>query len=229
MLITDWMIENVITVSPKTSLLHCKALYKEHKINHLPVVDEERKVLGLVSSSDIRAFVPQRSTGLEILEALDVMSETVVSELMVKNPYCINYNNTVEQAAQVMFDRHVGCLPVIDENQRLIGIITGWDVFRALLSISGADQPGDEAGFILPNEPGTVRELLEILKGHGLRTVSVLSTADHGGMRQVKIRFKEQSAGDADKAIEQFKQHSGLRYWLRKGEVFIQEGAPRKG
>lgn len=228
MLITDWMKENVITVSPKTSLLQCRALFKELNINRLPVVDEKKNVLGLLSSSDIRAFVPQRSTGLEILEALDVMSETPASDVMVKNPHTIHYNSTVEQAAQMMFDKHVACLPVVDDQEVLIGIITGWDVFRALLSISGAEQPGEEAGFLLPNKPGTVRELLEILKINGLPIISVLSTDAQGGMRQVKIRFKDPGGAAVDTAIEQFKAHPGLRYWLRSGKVFLKEGEPFK-
>ena len=225
MLIIDWMKSKVITVSPETSLLQCRALFKEHKINRLPVVDKSQRLLGLISSSDLQSYVPQRSTGLEILEALDIMTDTTAKEVMLTNLVTIGCYSTVEQAAQIMFDKHVACLPVLDATEKLVGIITGWDVFHALLSISGAEQPGDEMGFVLPNKPGTVRELLDTLKTYNMRTISVLSTASSGdsGLRQVKIRFKAQEAGATDKLIAQVQAHPGLRYWLRDGKVFMKK------
>ena len=208
MLILDWMKSHVITVVPDTSLLQCRKLLKDNRINYLPVVDRDNIVVGLIASADLKAFAPQHSTGFEILEALDILAETKVKDVMVVAPVTIHYNNTVEQAAKTMFDRHVACLPVIDDEDRLVGIITGWDIFHALLNMSGAEQGGDEAGFVLPNQPGTIREILDTLKTHGMSVISVLSAAADNGMRQVKIRFRAQDAAALDDTFEILKKHN---------------------
>jgi len=214
---------HVITVVPDTSLLQCRKLLKDNRINYLPVVDRDNIVVGLIASADLKAFAPQHTTGFEILEALDILAETKVKDVMVVAPVTIHYNNTVEQAAKTMFDRHVACLPVIDDEDKLVGIITGWDIFHALLNMSGAEQGGEEAGFVLPNQPGTIREILDTLKTHGMSVISVLSAAADNGMRQVKIRFRAQDAAALDDTFEILKQHSGLRYWARDGKVHMKD------
>lgn len=223
MLILDWMKPHVITVTPDTSLLQCRKLLKDNRISYLPVVDRDSIVVGLVAASDLKAFAPQHATGFEILEALDILTETKAKEVMVVAPVTIHYNNTVEQAAKIMFDRHVACLPVTNDEDKLVGIITGWDIFHALLNMSGAEQGGEEAGFLLPNQPGTIREILETLKTHGMSIIAVLSASADNGMRQVKIRFRAQDATALDDTFDILKQHSGLRYWARDGKVHMKD------
>lgn len=227
MLTLDWMQSKVISIPPTTTLLQCRKLFKEHKINRLPVVDSNNVVVGLISSSDVRSFAPNKSTGLEIIELLEIMSETKVRDVMVVDPVTITYKSTIEQAAKRMIDKHVACLPVINEEDKLVGIITGWDVFKALLDMSGAEQAGVEVGFVVPNKPGTIRELLDKLKAQGMSTISVLSSASDDGTRQVKIRFRGPDATGQNLALEQFRDHPGLRYWAREGEFHL-KSAPGK-
>lgn len=221
MLILDWMQSKVISITPGTTLLQCRKMLKEHKINRLPVVDANNVVVGLISSSDVRSFAPHKSTGLEIIELLEIMSETAVKDVMVVDPVTITYKSTIEQAAKRMIDKHVACLPVVNDEDKLVGIITGWDVFKALLDMSGAEQPGVEVGFVVPYKPGTVRELLDRLKTQGMSVISVLSSASGDGMRQVKIRFRGNDAQAQNAALEQFRDHPGLRYWAREGEFYL--------
>lgn len=221
MLVLDWMQTKVISIPPTATLLQCRKLFKEHKINRLPVVDASNIVVGLISSSDVRSFAPNKSTGLEIIELLEIMSETRVRDVMVVDPVTITYKSTIEQAAKRMIDRHVACLPVVNDEEKLVGIITGWDVFKALLDISGAEQAGVEVGFVVPYQPGTLRELLDRLKTHGMSIISVLSSASNDGMRQVKIRFKGPDAMSQNMALEQFRDHPGLRYWAREDEFYL--------
>ena len=221
MLILDWMQSKVISITPGTTLLQCRKMLKEHKINRLPVVDANNVVVGLISSSDVRSFAPHKSTGLEIIELLEIMSETSVKDVMVVDPVTITYKSTIEQAAKRMIDKHVACLPVVNDEDKLVGIITGWDVFKALLDMSGAEQPGVEVGFVVPYKPGTVRELLDRLKTQGMSVISVLSSASGDGMRQVKIRFRGNDAQAQNAALEQFRDHPGLRYWAREGEFYL--------
>ncbi|WP_022656852.1 CBS and ACT domain-containing protein [uncultured Desulfovibrio sp.] len=224
MLILDWMKSNVISVPPDTSLLHCRKLFKEHQISRLPVVDADKVVVGLISTSDIKEFSPQRTTGLEILEVLDMLGETMAKQIMTVDPTTINYKGTVEQAAIKMIERRVACLPVVNDEEKLVGILTEWDIFKALVSISGATIPtGVEMAFKLENRRGTLHEILDRLKEYGVRISTVLSIISDDSMRQVKIRFWSEDIAAEDNALEELKKHAGLRYWARNGEVYLRD------
>ena len=223
MLLFDWMKTNVISVTPDTSLRQCRRLLKEHKINRLPVVDAEKIVVGLISSENVKTFSPKGATGLEIIELLEVMEEAKAKDVMVVAPETILYTATVEQAAMRMRDKRVPCLPVVNEEDKLVGIVSGWDIFKALLAMSGAEHPGMEAAFVVPDREGTLKVILDEFKKYGMRIVSVLSSAYVNGTRQVKIRF---FGGDEDgKAaiLKQFSEHPGLRYWSHDSEMFIKD------
>ncbi len=224
MLILDWMKTNVVSVPPDTSLLRCRKLFKENQITRLPVVDTEGVVVGLISATDIKAFAPQRTTGLQILEVLDLLGETMVKQLMVVDPVTIHYKGTVEQAANKMIEKQVNCLPVVNDDEKLVGILTEWDIFKALVSMSGAGLTlGVEMDFDLENRRGTLREILDKTKEYGARIATVLSIITDDGMRQVKIRFWADDPQTEDRALEGLKDHPGLRYWARNGEVFLRD------
>ena len=74
---------------------------------------------------------------------------------------------------------------------------------------------------MLPNQPGTIREILDTLKTNGMSVISVLSAAADNGMRQVKIRFRAQDASALDDTFEILQKHNGLRYWVRDGKVHM--------
>lgn len=224
MLITDWMTAPVMTISPTASLLHCRELFKEHHIGRLPVVDAENTVVGLISNEAIRAFSPQHTTGLEILELLDLLSETKVKELMAVAPETIHYQGTIGHAAQFMVSKAIFCLPVVDDNDKLIGILTQWDIFKALVSISGADMPsGVEMSFILENKQGPLSEIIGSLTELGVRISTVLSSLTDDDKRHVKVSFWSDNPEAEDAAFEQLRNHPQMRFWARQGKMFQRE------
>ncbi len=225
MLVLDWMKTNVITITPETTLHEARRLFVEHKIHRLPVVSENKRVLGLLSTADLQRYAPANATGVEILEALEILDITRAKEAMVHNPPVIHPYNTIEQAAQVMVDKYVDCLPVTDTAGILVGIMTGMEVFRALLDLSGADQPGIEVGFILANKPGELLSVIGKLRSLGMRMIAVLSSlrGESSDTRKVKIRFRGSTEELQDKALEALRDHPGLKYWMRGDEFYIAE------
>lgn len=223
MLIIDWMTSNVISISPDTSLLQCRKLFKKHKVRRLPVLDTDGMVVGLISMSDLNAFTPQRSTPLEIIEALDILEEMKAKDVMTMAPTTIPCQSTVDQAAIIMIEKHLNCLPVVDSDDKLVGILTEWDLFKALTAVSGAMQRGVDTAFVLENKRGTLREILDWLKEDRMRIISVLSSFTENGDRQVKIRFYSEDLDAEIKTLERLKAHPGLRYWAREDEVVLTE------
>lgn len=223
MLVIDWMKPNTVSIAPNTSLLQCRKLFKEHKISRLPVVDSDGVVVGLVTTTNLAALTPRQATPLEIIEALDVLEETKAKDVMLVAPDTISYKSTVDQAAQRMIEKQLTCLPVVDGEGKLLGILTEWDLFKALADVSGVSQRGVDIAFHLENKRGPLREILDQLKEDGMRIISVLSSVSDDGMRQVKIRFHAEDRAAESASLERLKVHLGLRYYAYEDVVTIIE------
>lgn len=157
----------VITVSPETTLKQVAELMVEHEISGLPVVDGERRVLGVVSEADVvagetggagRQGVLARARAFARQTAAVEMARTA-GEAMTSPAVTIEPDRTVVQAAHVIAERGVNRLPVVDEDERLIGIITRADIVRAFARSDEeiADGVREAVQRILGLEPGTVR------------------------------------------------------------------------
>lgn len=219
MLIRHWMAKHVISVDPNDSLLKCRALYQTHGISRLPVVDRENRVVGILSHNDIEKFKPASETGYEYIETMDILDKTRVKECMTKDPICAHVNDTIEMAAEKMLERRVSCLPVLDDDARLAGIVSERDIFKSLVSITGIHQPGVQLAFELPNQRGELRQLISLVVAHDMRLVSVLSILKDN-VRIVSIRCRGASEQAEDAMIEDMKAQ-GLLYWVRGGKTHL--------
>ena len=88
MLVENWMATNVIAVKPDTSLLKCRNLLKEHQIRRLPVVDDQNRVVGIISDRDVKGASPSKATALEVHEM-----QYLLAELKAKDIICLLYTS----------------------------------------------------------------------------------------------------------------------------------------
>ena len=219
MLIRHWMAKNVISVEPNDSLLKCRALFQTHGVSRLPVVDGDRRVVGILSHNDIEKFKPASETGYEYIESMDLLDKTRVKECMTKDPVCACLNDTIEMAADRMLEKRVSCLPVLDDDGRLAGIVSERDIFKSLVSITGIHTPGIQLSFELPNQRGELRGLISLIVAHDMRLVSVLSILKES-VRIVSIRCRGRSEEAEDALVEDMKSQ-GLLYWVRNGTTHL--------
>ena len=222
MLIKQWMTSKVVSVTPSTPLLKCQSMLREMNIAHLPVVDEEDRVVGLLSFSTIKEFSPQKTTPLEVLEFLDILSETPASKLMVKDPPTVHIDDTVENAAVLMVDTHKSVLPIVDSKGVLKGIITQWDIFKTFVEITGTRTTKSvQMAFVLENKAGTLRAILTRLRETDTRVVTVLSNIRDDGRRGVTLRFLAPNPETEEMLIKEFCAQGTVQYWGRGSEVNI--------
>ena len=99
MQIRDWMTTDVITASLDTSLLKVSKLMKEYGIRRVPVVDAERKVIGMVSDRDVKDASPSKATTLDMYELYYLLSEIKARDIMTPDPVTVNVKDTVERVA----------------------------------------------------------------------------------------------------------------------------------
>lgn len=131
-LVRDWMTRDVIAVSPDTTVLEAGQLMIERTIRRLPVVEDGR-LIGIVSYSDVRSAKASSKGGMDIWELSYRLSRLTVSEIMTPNPVTISPDETIGAAAQLLLKYMIGGLPVLDQDGRLVGIITESDIFRLVV------------------------------------------------------------------------------------------------
>jgi CBS domain-containing protein/RNA polymerase-binding transcription factor DksA len=145
--VEKWKMPDPVWIRPDVRAADALALMAEHGVRHLPVLDEQRRVVGVISHNDLRAALPF-SRGLEApsREQREAAEQLRVGELMSHAPETVGLAETLERAARVLADRHLGCLPVVDAKGRLLGMFTETDALRALVSLLSAhgEVPSDE-------------------------------------------------------------------------------------
>ena len=132
-LVRDWMSTDVITVTPDTTLPEAHQLMTNEEIRRLPVVDADGRLLGIVTIGDIRSAEPSPATSLSIWEMNYLLSTLKIDKIMTANPRTIRADATIGEAARMMLEHRVSGLPVVDDEFRVMGIITESDIFSMVV------------------------------------------------------------------------------------------------
>lgn len=204
MYVSDWMTKEVITVRPDDNISQAIKVLKENNIKHLPVVKNDKHVVGILSDRDIKDYTPSKATTLDIHELHYVLFTTKVKEIMVKKVYTTAPMTPIEEAAMIMFDKNIGCLPVV-EKDKLVGIISDRDIFRVLVDITGVRHKGNRFYVKIKDTLGATKEVIDIVRDHGFTIDSVLTTYEgvEKGYKKVVLRTKGKE-GDLKGAVKAF-------------------------
>jgi len=180
MLVKDVMKSPVLTVGPEATLEEAFNFLLEKGIRHLPVVEEGRLV-GIVTDRDIRLA----TSGLNPKGPCP--GSTPVREVMTRGVVTADPLDPVEEAARVMRERKIGCLPVLEE-ELLVGIVTGIDLLDALLKLTGVTEPSGRLEVRLPDRPGELARLTGLLAERGVNIHSLLSYPEDGSAVRAVVR-----------------------------------------
>ena len=131
-----------ISVDATESALGALDLMVDHGIRHLPVVDRSRCVVGVLTFDDLRAAFPQSISLRKPPPQSDrfEMRDVSVGEVMTYAPVTATADTPLDQAAGMLAERRIGCLPILDEQGRLEGIITEVDMLQALATLLWAQR-----------------------------------------------------------------------------------------
>ncbi len=190
MLVSNWMSKNLITVDVDDSMQAAMKLMKENGIRMLPVLKKD-KLVGVVTDRDLKRASASDATTLDIHELLYLISKIKVQSVMTKNPITVPRNYTVEETAEVLLKHKISGAPVVDQNGKVVGVITQTDLFRVLISLTGVGKGGIQFAFQLEDRPGSIKEVADIIRFYGGRMVSILTSYEGvpDGYRKVFIRM----------------------------------------
>ena len=139
--VKNYMTSDVITVSEDTKVLEALDLMKEHNFHRLPVV-RNGKMVGLITEEIIQENSPSTATSLSIHEMNYLLTKTTVGDIMHKEVVTIEAEDLLEEAAVLMLENEVGALPVVENGNKVIGIITDKDLFTAFIDVMGYNNKG---------------------------------------------------------------------------------------
>ena len=131
--VREHMTPNPLTVDVTMSVAKAHRIMGDKSVRHLPVV-KNGDLIGIVTLSDILDLSLSESNHMNFFEPNYLMGSVPVDELMTPEPVTISPNNSVLEAADLMFEHDIGSLPVM-EDSKIIGIITKTDIFHLVVRI----------------------------------------------------------------------------------------------
>jgi acetoin utilization protein AcuB len=158
MLVGKRMTPNPITVSPDTSIGEAMERMKREKVRRFPVLDKNRKLVGIVAYNDLLHASPSSVTSLSVWEVSYLLSQVKIKEVMTKKVITVTENTTLEEAARLMVDNEIGGLPVVRDDL-VVGIITESDLFKVFLELLGAREKGVRLTVLAPYFKGSLAQI----------------------------------------------------------------------
>jgi acetoin utilization protein AcuB len=156
MLVIERMSRPPITIVGEATVEEALSILAENKQRHLPVVDADENLVGIVSEKDL----------------LRARGEDAIAKVMTQDVITVTEYTALEDAARIMADHKISSLPVMRDG-RLVGIITETDLFKIFLELLGAREEGVRLTMLVPEEKGILASLTKEIAQMGGNIVAL--------------------------------------------------------
>jgi acetoin utilization protein AcuB len=220
MLVKNWMSKPAVTIDANDFMNDAIKLLKHQNIKMLPVL-EKGKLVGIVTDRDLKRASASDATALEIHELLYLISKIKIKEIMTKNPITVPQDYTVEETAEILLKHNISGVPVVDRFRDVVGTITQNELFRILISLTGAEKRGIQFGVEVEDRPGSIKEVTDIIREYGGRMASILTSYDMApeGFRRVYIRMYGIDRFNLNRLKEKLGEKARLLYMIDRRET----------
>lgn len=188
MLVKDFMTPTVVTVSEDQSMLEAREIMRGKNLVSLPVVDDIQRIRGIITVDDIGRASPSDASTLSRYEANYLLGKLKVRDIMSRSVITVNADDTIEYVAYKLYKHRVNALPVVDLNNKLCGIISQTDVFRAFVEIMSMDRNSTRITIDASDKVGVVAELSNLFKDNNINIISIVSMQNQDGTAEITIR-----------------------------------------
>ncbi|HEX7230079.1 MAG TPA: CBS domain-containing protein [Candidatus Binatia bacterium] len=131
MKVVDVMTRNPLSISPSETVAQADELMSQNGIRQLPVV-KDGALIGIITDRDLRSFLS--NSLLSAPEERERALGTEVNEIMTTHPLTVAPDDELQDAVELLLEEKIGGVPVVDESERLVGIITYIDVLKCFLN-----------------------------------------------------------------------------------------------
>ena len=175
MFISKVMTRNVVTIDKDADISQAQEKMSKHLFRHLPVVDENNHLIGIVTDRDIRSVLPSSHLVKENSpEEWKTFSKFKMKDIMTKNPVTISPLDTIQDALFLLHKKNFGALPVVVEQQKLIGIISVRDLLREFINVLGLVEPGTLLCIIVEDKIGQMKKIVDAISEENISFGSIL-------------------------------------------------------
>jgi len=173
MFVSRSMTRNVITVDQEAGILDAQELMAENNIRHLPVIDTNLRLIGIVTDRDIRSALPYGFHD-EPQNDREKIVTLKVKDVMTTDPISISPTYTIQEALLLIQNSKVGALPVVDDEGCLKGIISVRDLLRAFINVLGIGEPGTLLCILVEEKVGQLKRIVDAITEENISFGSVL-------------------------------------------------------
>ena len=185
MFVSERMATDLITIGPNFTIAEAKNKMSDNSIRHLPVVDDEGVLIGIVTDRDMRDAMPSTLVkNADYEETVSLIMNYLVSDIMTRDPITIYGYFTIQDALLVIQKKKVGALPVIDEQGNLIGLLSTRDLLTAFVNVMGINEPGCLLCILVHDKPGQMKKIIDIVAEENISLGSVLTTKSWDGEKR---------------------------------------------
>ena len=171
MTVSKNMTINPVTTTPDMGAFEAFELMKSEGVQRLPVLDGEGNLVGIISEKNITSAAADKE--VSIVEFALLLSKIKVGDVMTKEVITVSVDDPVEMAARKMSDNDISILPVVDNNGKLVGVVSRSDLFRLLLELFGTRHYGIRVTFRIKDQKGVIAKLAIALEKIGANIVSI--------------------------------------------------------
>lgn len=212
--VKDFMTKNVICTDKDTTISEIIDSMNQNKIHRVPVT-ENGQLVGLITEGMISSSGTGPATSLSIYELNYLLSKTTVETIMVKNVVSVVENELMEYATSKMLKHDIGCLPVVDAQDKVVGILTQNDVFGCFLNVLGWDEVGARITIRMRDEIGAVGKLSKIFADNGVNITHIGVYSSRDGYANLVLRCDSLKPETICKAIEDHG-YTVLEYYIHQ-------------
>ncbi len=195
MLVKNYMTPVVVTVKEDQTILEAREIMRGKNLISLPVVDDIKRVRGIITANDIGRTSPSDASTLSRYEANYLLGRLKVRDVMSHSVYTVNADDTIEYVAYRLYKTRVNALPVVDENNKLCGIISQNDMFRAMVEIMSMNRACTRITLETTDKVGVLAEISTIFKDNKINIISMITKPNPDGNTEMTIRADLSSSG----------------------------------
>jgi acetoin utilization protein AcuB len=175
MFVSRSMTRKVITIDPDAAVTEARDLMTQNRIRHLPVIDDDQILIGILSDRDIRSAMPyELSQDLKCREEWDRFSKLKVREIMTHNPTTVTSSHTLQDALLLIQKLRVGAFPVVDDANKLVGLLSVRDLLRAFVNVLGIGEPGTLLCILAEEKIGQMKKIVDAITEENISFGSIL-------------------------------------------------------
>lgn len=132
----DIMILNPVTLNIDEPFFKIAQIFQEKGIRHLPIVNSQMEIVGVMSQRDFnRITSPKKNERGEYVYDMDALAKYMLQQYIIQEVITLRPEDTIESAVELMAEKKLGCVPIVDEKRRVVGIVTAIDMLKLLLKI----------------------------------------------------------------------------------------------